>query len=283
MPHLCFRVRFALGGVIVPWALLCSSAWAQGDDAAGAPERTVASAASVDARAPEPREAPRVLVLDLECDDGLDRLGRLGTEALTHALSSSDALEVLSTADLRQMVELEAGRAAAGCDTTSCLTEIAGAMGARYVVFGSVSGLGSRYLMRANLFDAFAAQPVAREQARARDDAELDVVARQVAAKLAAAIDVTLEPVAERAPVLGTTLWVGGATGLAGGAVLFLAAGSLAAGSALVLLTASTPRGFKDAAFVAVLPAAALALGGGAVGVVSAVALGSGVVISGQE
>lgn len=137
--------------------VLFLAAWAQ---AAGAR----AEGQSGDTRAPPAKaEKLRVLVLDLK-GGGLepDQLASL-TGYLTVSLSEYRALEVLSGADMRAMVELEGEKQALGCtDDTSCLAELAGALGARLVVFGQMAKLGSRYLMNLNLFDSDAGKAVGR-------------------------------------------------------------------------------------------------------------------------
>jgi hypothetical protein len=54
-------------------------------------------------------------------------------------LAPVTSFDVLSTADVQQMVELEAEKAAMGCADNSCLAELAGALGADLVVYGDVS------------------------------------------------------------------------------------------------------------------------------------------------
>ena len=85
-------------------------------------------------------------------------------ELTTVAASSHRAFDVISSADVRRALELEANKQVAGCstDATSCLAEVAGAMGARYVVFGSVSTLGSQLMLSLNLFDSTVASSAGR-------------------------------------------------------------------------------------------------------------------------
>lgn len=46
-----------------------------------------------------------------------------------------------------------------GCGDSSCLAEIAGAMGAEFVVFGDVGKLGETFVINLNLFDNNAVRP----------------------------------------------------------------------------------------------------------------------------
>lgn len=58
------------------------------------------------------------------------------TNLVTIALSESPRFEVVASSDVREVIALEAERQALGCESdTSCLAEVAGAMGA---LFGAV-------------------------------------------------------------------------------------------------------------------------------------------------
>ena len=57
-----------------------------------------------------------------------------------------------------------------GCDDeTSCLAESAGAMDARYVIFGDVGQLGPLLILGLNLFDAREAKAVSRKVVQTKD------------------------------------------------------------------------------------------------------------------
>jgi hypothetical protein len=117
--------------------------------------------------APKPAkiERTRLLVMDLKNkgadQDEVDTL----TGLITIELSAYDQLDVLSGADIKRMVELEMEKQAAGCtDEGSCLAEIAGALGARLVVFGVVGKLGETKSIQLNLYDSNLAKAVSRQQ-----------------------------------------------------------------------------------------------------------------------
>jgi len=77
------------------------------------------------------------------------------TSLVTAALAADDRLDVLSSADVRQVMAFEGEKQAVGCaDDTSCLAEVAGAMGAGLVVFGQLGALGTQRVLTLNLFDA---------------------------------------------------------------------------------------------------------------------------------
>lgn len=115
------------------------------------------------------RRAVALLVGVLCCAEaasaaGVDRaaLATL-TNLVTISLSEHARFEVLATSDVREVITLEAERQAIGCESdSSCLAEVAGAMGARFVVFGQLGKLETLYVLTLNLFDSEAATAAAR-------------------------------------------------------------------------------------------------------------------------
>lgn len=137
----------------------------------GAPSRpTVTSAASADAE-----DRPRLLVMALE--RGTVDTGTATTvDALVASLAARLAAdrEVLSAADMRRLMNLEADRAAMDCKAgESCMAELAAALGADHVLFGTLGQLGGTTIVTLDLFDADAGRPVARETVRAASKAAL--------------------------------------------------------------------------------------------------------------
>lgn len=115
-----------------------------------------------------------VLVLDLTPGDVPANTAKLLTELVSDRVSHS-GVKTVSASDLRRVAELAADRSAAGCDTSSCLAEIANAMGVDLVVFGDVGKLGDAYIVSLRLFDSRAAESVARENIQATTFEQLRV------------------------------------------------------------------------------------------------------------
>lgn len=107
-----------------------------------------------------------VLVLDLEVSGMEASQAQLVNGVVAQTLAGFDNLEVVTTGDIRRVTDLEAQKQAMGCDQESCLAEIAGAMGAQYVIFGRIGRLDESTLVQLNLFDAVEARPIAREDVR---------------------------------------------------------------------------------------------------------------------
>ncbi len=112
-------------------------------------------------------ERTAIVVLELEVSGVESAQAELVNGSVAQALSDFDTLQVVTTGDIRRVANLEAQKQALGCDQESCLAEIAGALGAQFVIFGRLGRLDETVVVQLNLFDAEAARPVAREEVRA--------------------------------------------------------------------------------------------------------------------
>lgn len=95
----------------------------------------------------------RVLVLDVEAVGISAEDAAAATRVVAAAAGDIKGVEVVTAVELRRLAALEAERSAAGCTDESCLAEIAGAMGAENVLFGSMSKLGATTTVTLSLFD----------------------------------------------------------------------------------------------------------------------------------
>lgn len=121
----------------------------------------------------------KLLVMDLAGEDGVDP-GTLNTLTgiISAELADYRAIDVMANSDVRRMLELEGQKQSVGCGDASCLAEIAGAMGARLVVFGSAGKLGETLVVHLNLYDSVKAQSVGRQFVEATNLAALPVLLR---------------------------------------------------------------------------------------------------------
>jgi TolB-like protein len=118
---------------------------------------------------PSAKAPPKVLVLDLQSDEATESTARLLRDEVAVELSRGGRMEVLSSEDLRRAISVEAEKEAMGCESdASCLAELGEAMGARFIVHGSVGALGSTTIVHINLFDTQQSRAVARETAESR-------------------------------------------------------------------------------------------------------------------
>jgi hypothetical protein len=112
------------------------------------------------------------------------------TNIVTVAVGEKESLNVLSAADVERVVAFEAEKQAMGCEEAeSCLAEVAGAMGARWIVFGDVGKVGSRYLVTLSLFDSDAGAAKGRKIGRATSEDELVDAAENAARDLVASLE----------------------------------------------------------------------------------------------
>lgn len=100
----------------------------------------------------------KLLVLDVKVANPED-IDAGAAETLTQFVAARAArfpLEVAAMSDLRDLVELEGQRQAAGCDTSSssCLGDLAGALGADLVLGTRAGKLDAVYVVSLQLYDA---------------------------------------------------------------------------------------------------------------------------------
>lgn len=104
---------------------------------------------------------------------------------------SERGLTVVTASDVQQVLSLERQRQLLGCadDATSCITELAGALGADGVVTGTIVRLSKRFQVNVRVIDAHSAKALAvfSEQVDREDElfSALSRAAQKVAADLA--------------------------------------------------------------------------------------------------
>lgn len=93
------------------------------------------------------------------------------TEAVTAEISRRGFFSPLSARDIEAITGAERQRQMIGCaeDSSECLQELAGAMGARFVVSGTLAKLGDAYQLTLQTLDTARAQPLGRSVRIARD------------------------------------------------------------------------------------------------------------------
>ncbi|MDP1828923.1 MAG: hypothetical protein Q8L48_37020 [Archangium sp.] len=86
------------------------------------------------------------------------------TERLATTLQARGVFEVLSTKDVQTLLGLERQKQLLGCSETSssCIAELGGALGARFVLSGSLVKLGDAFQLTLSTLDAQRVQPVGR-------------------------------------------------------------------------------------------------------------------------
>lgn len=112
-----------------------------------------------------PRE--RVLVLDVGGEALSDEEAGLIRDAIAAEVASRTHAEVLSSEDVRRVLDTAADKQRLDCATDSCLAELGAALGASRVLHGTVARLGREYVMTVALVDPNTALALGRATARA--------------------------------------------------------------------------------------------------------------------
>ncbi len=194
------------------------------------------------AQTPTLPSAPlKVLVLDLRADTVSTDTTRLVRDEIAVDMGRDTRLDVLSSEDLRNVVSIDAQKQAMGCDESSCLAEVGAALGARYIVHGSVGQLGKTTIVHLNLFDTQTSRSVARETAEATTPETLLPAVRAALLRLRTTMlgSADVSDVAATGPGLSGLVIAGGAVAVAG--VVGLVVGAVLIGIALPTFSDTTP------------------------------------------
>lgn len=124
-------------------------------------------------------EKPRLVVMELTPGSGVDAAAAAPlTDAIASEAVARGFFEVLSTRDVQTLLGLERQRQLLGCSeeaAQSCLAELSGALGARFVLSGSLARLGSTWQLSLTTLDSQRAQPIGRSTRLAKSLDELRV------------------------------------------------------------------------------------------------------------
>ena len=125
----------------------------------------------------EDGEKIRTVMLELKGNKVDQETVNIVTSLVTAELSKFEQLELITSKDMQNMAKLEAEKQTMGCnDDSSCLVELAGALGARLVIFGDVGMLGPNIMMGLSLFDSQQAKAVSRVNVRTQDLGDPDKI-----------------------------------------------------------------------------------------------------------
>ena len=121
-------------------------------------------------------EKPKLLVLDVQAVGGADAaLAQAITQAVISEAENKGFYTVLSSRDLANLVGIDRQKQLMGSceDSSSCMTELGGALNARYVLAGNVSRFGDALQLNLQLFDNKKAQVVHRATRLAKNESDL--------------------------------------------------------------------------------------------------------------
>jgi len=126
--------------------------------------------------APAPAPAPKpdrlsVAVLDVDVTVPQEKLDASAfSEMLVNSIDGAGMFRVISSKEIVTLIGLERQRQLLGCsEDTSCMAEIASALGSDLVASATVGKVGSTYLVSVRLIDGRTSRTVARANAEAND------------------------------------------------------------------------------------------------------------------
>lgn len=118
--------------------------------------------------APAQRDARvKTVVVGLSARRGVDEgLALAMTDVVQGVIAGESTRLVLGREDIRRVLSFEEERAALGCDSASCLSELAAALDVDRMVTGSIDKVGTTYFVVITEIDARTVDPLARVQGR---------------------------------------------------------------------------------------------------------------------
>jgi len=119
-------------------------------------------------------QAAQIVALDLAAGGGVTpALARAMSSVLLNELSRREGMSVISQADVRALLELEANKQMLGCDDTKCMTEIAGSLGAELMISSELARAGETFVVSLALISVAEARVVRRAEGRSRGTDEV--------------------------------------------------------------------------------------------------------------
>jgi TolB-like protein len=122
------------------------------------PAASPAPAPSAPSAKPAPTPAAdngriKVAVMQLAVKSGAPaKLADVVSTAMAEEIDNLGAFDAISAKEIKDYISYQADRALAGCDDESCYAQVAEALGAPYVVFGSVTPVDDELLLQVQLF-----------------------------------------------------------------------------------------------------------------------------------
>lgn len=125
-------------------------------------------------------EKLKVAVMDLKPTGVAPEVAASLTGIVANELERLQVFSVISPDEIRAMVTREAQQQALGCDADStCLADIGGALGTRYLASGAIGKVGDTYTMTLSMTDTEKAKVVGRFSESAKEQSKLVDLAKR--------------------------------------------------------------------------------------------------------
>src|SRR3990167_2473133 len=130
------------------------------------------TAPAVARAADAPDDRLRTVVLGINARRGVDdkQLAQALTDVVQCIYAADPRRVVIGRDDIARVLDLEAQKQEAGCESDKCLAEIGAALDAKRIVTGSLDVIGSNYMVTMSEIDAKTLEPMARVQERTAKD-----------------------------------------------------------------------------------------------------------------
>lgn len=119
---------------------------------------------------PRPKGRPSVAVLDVDVTVPGEKLDAAAfSEMVLNAVDSAKTFKVISSKEISTMLGIERQKQLLGCgEESTCMTEIANALGSDFVMVGSVGRVGDNYLVSTRLINGATNKVTARASVQAK-------------------------------------------------------------------------------------------------------------------
>src|SRR5438105_10573263 len=133
--------------------------------------------------APPPK--PRLAFVDLGPGAEVSKeVAQVTGDLLVVALSETGKFDVITKSDIKAILGYEAQAQLLGCGEASCMVDLGGALGAAYLVNGSLAKLGGQLQLVLSLIDVNKATVGRRVAEQVAGESSLPQAAREAVAKL---------------------------------------------------------------------------------------------------
>src|SRR3954468_10907192 len=132
-----------------------------------------------------PSGKPRLAFIDLTPGADVSKeVAQASGEQLVVALSETGKFDVITKGDVKAILGYEAQAQLLGCAEASCMVDLGGALGAAYLVSGSLSKLGGQLQLVLSLIDVNKATVGRRVAEQVAGESSLPQAAREAVGKL---------------------------------------------------------------------------------------------------
>ncbi len=117
--------------------------------------------------------AAQIVTLDMKPSGGVPpRVAESLSPVLVAELARREGMSVISQADVRALLEHESDKQLLGCSDASCMTDIAGSLGAELLCTSTIGRVGAEYVVTLTLIQVEGAKVARRSTARAKGGEE---------------------------------------------------------------------------------------------------------------